>query len=114
MEGHGRSLCRRHCGLVVRRRMHERGVAKIPSRAEARNPAAWPVFAQTVKLLCRPRYKSLDRPRSAVARRKMTPKHYHLIGIAGTAMGSLAGLLRSAGHKVTGSDANVYPPMSDQ
>ena len=44
----------------------------------------------------------------------MTPRHYHLIGIAGTAMGSLAGLLRSAGHKVTGSDANVYPPMSDQ
>jgi UDP-N-acetylmuramate: L-alanyl-gamma-D-glutamyl-meso-diaminopimelate ligase len=42
------------------------------------------------------------------------PKHYHLIGIAGTAMASLAGLLRSAGHTVTGSDANVYPPMSDE
>ena len=41
-------------------------------------------------------------------------KHYHLIGIGGTAMGSLAGLLRAAGHKVTGSDQNVYPPMSDQ
>jgi UDP-N-acetylmuramate: L-alanyl-gamma-D-glutamyl-meso-diaminopimelate ligase len=41
-------------------------------------------------------------------------KHYHLIGIAGTAMGSLAGLLRAAGHRVTGSDENVYPPMSDQ
>ena len=41
-------------------------------------------------------------------------KHYHLIGIGGTAMGSLAGLLRAAGHKVTGSDENVYPPMSDQ
>ena len=40
--------------------------------------------------------------------------HYHLIGIAGTAMGSLAGLLKSAGHEVTGSDANVYPPMSTQ
>jgi UDP-N-acetylmuramate: L-alanyl-gamma-D-glutamyl-meso-diaminopimelate ligase len=40
--------------------------------------------------------------------------HYHLIGIAGTAMGSLAGLLRAAGHHVTGSDENVYPPMSDQ
>ncbi len=38
--------------------------------------------------------------------------HYHLIGIAGTAMGSLAGLLREAGHTVTGSDAGVYPPMS--
>jgi UDP-N-acetylmuramate: L-alanyl-gamma-D-glutamyl-meso-diaminopimelate ligase len=43
-----------------------------------------------------------------------TPRHYHLIGIAGTAMASLAGLLRSAGHTVTGSDENVYPPMSDQ
>ncbi|HEU0014532.1 MAG TPA: UDP-N-acetylmuramate:L-alanyl-gamma-D-glutamyl-meso-diaminopimelate ligase [Longimicrobium sp.] len=42
------------------------------------------------------------------------PRHYHLIGIAGTAMGSLAGLLRAAGHRVTGSDENVYPPMSTQ
>jgi UDP-N-acetylmuramate: L-alanyl-gamma-D-glutamyl-meso-diaminopimelate ligase len=41
-------------------------------------------------------------------------KHYHLIGIGGTAMGSLAGLLRAAGHRVTGSDENVYPPMSEQ
>ncbi|MQA90423.1 MAG: UDP-N-acetylmuramate:L-alanyl-gamma-D-glutamyl-meso-diaminopimelate ligase [Gemmatimonas sp.] len=43
----------------------------------------------------------------------MTKKHYHLIGIGGTAMGSVAGLLREAGHHVTGSDENVYPPMSD-
>ena len=40
--------------------------------------------------------------------------HYHLIGIAGTAMGSLAGLLREKGHRVTGSDSGVYPPMSTQ
>jgi UDP-N-acetylmuramate: L-alanyl-gamma-D-glutamyl-meso-diaminopimelate ligase len=39
-------------------------------------------------------------------------KHYHLLGIGGTAMGSLAGLLAAAGHRVTGSDENVYPPMS--
>jgi len=39
--------------------------------------------------------------------------HYHLIGIAGTAMGSLAGLLRARGHQVTGSDQGVYPPMSE-
>ena len=38
--------------------------------------------------------------------------HYHLIGIGGTAMASLAGLLKAAGHHVTGSDENVYPPMS--
>ena len=39
---------------------------------------------------------------------------YHLIGIAGTAMGSLAGLLRAKGYEVTGSDQGVYPPMSTQ
>ncbi len=44
----------------------------------------------------------------------MEKLHYHLIGIAGTAMASVAGLLRSAGHQVTGSDEGVYPPMSDQ
>jgi UDP-N-acetylmuramate: L-alanyl-gamma-D-glutamyl-meso-diaminopimelate ligase len=42
------------------------------------------------------------------------PRHYHLIGIGGTAMASLAGLLRAAGHRVTGSDENVYEPMSSQ
>ncbi|KXK04250.1 MAG: UDP-N-acetylmuramate:L-alanyl-gamma-D-glutamyl- meso-diaminopimelate ligase [Acidobacteria bacterium OLB17] len=40
--------------------------------------------------------------------------HYHLIGICGTAMASLAGMLLARGHKVTGSDQNVYPPMSTQ
>src|SRR4026208_419343 len=38
--------------------------------------------------------------------------HYHLIGICGTAMASLAGMLQARGHLVTGSDLNVYPPMS--
>jgi UDP-N-acetylmuramate: L-alanyl-gamma-D-glutamyl-meso-diaminopimelate ligase len=38
----------------------------------------------------------------------------HLIGICGTGMGSLAGLLKAAGHDVRGSDAEVYPPMSTQ
>ena len=38
--------------------------------------------------------------------------HYHLIGICGTAMASLAGMLQASGHHVTGSDENVYPPMS--
>ncbi|HEV2904949.1 MAG TPA: UDP-N-acetylmuramate:L-alanyl-gamma-D-glutamyl-meso-diaminopimelate ligase, partial [Pyrinomonadaceae bacterium] len=37
---------------------------------------------------------------------------YHLIGICGTAMASLAGMLQARGHKVTGSDEHVYPPMS--
>ena len=43
-----------------------------------------------------------------------SPRHYHLIGIGGTAMASLAGLLTEAGYPVTGSDENVYPPMSDR
>jgi UDP-N-acetylmuramate: L-alanyl-gamma-D-glutamyl-meso-diaminopimelate ligase len=38
--------------------------------------------------------------------------HYHLIGICGTAMAALAGMLQARGHHVTGSDQNVYPPMS--
>jgi UDP-N-acetylmuramate: L-alanyl-gamma-D-glutamyl-meso-diaminopimelate ligase len=40
-------------------------------------------------------------------------KHIHLIGICGTAMASLAGMLQLRGHRVTGSDSAVYPPMSD-
>src|SRR5581483_8839107 len=40
-------------------------------------------------------------------------KHVHLIGICGTAMASLAGMLQERGFRVTGSDAAVYPPMSD-
>ncbi len=41
-------------------------------------------------------------------------KRIHLIGVAGTGMGSFAGMLKAAGHEVTGSDENVYPPMSTQ
>lgn len=40
--------------------------------------------------------------------------HVHILGICGTFMGSLAVLAKQLGHKVTGSDANVYPPMSTQ
>jgi UDP-N-acetylmuramate: L-alanyl-gamma-D-glutamyl-meso-diaminopimelate ligase len=40
-------------------------------------------------------------------------KHIHLIGICGTAMASLAGMLNQRGHRVTGSDAAAYPPMSE-
>ncbi|HTV81722.1 MAG TPA: UDP-N-acetylmuramate:L-alanyl-gamma-D-glutamyl-meso-diaminopimelate ligase [Acidobacteriaceae bacterium] len=40
-------------------------------------------------------------------------KHFHLIGICGTAMASLAGMLELKGHRVTGSDQAAYPPMSD-
>lgn len=40
--------------------------------------------------------------------------HIHILGICGTFMGSLAQLARAQGHRVTGADQNVYPPMSDQ
>lgn len=42
----------------------------------------------------------------------MKTKHFHFIGICGTAMGSAAAALRKQGHTVTGSDNAVYPPMS--
>ena len=40
--------------------------------------------------------------------------HIHILGICGTFMGGIAQLARAAGHRVTGCDANVYPPMSTQ
>src|SRR6201996_9411498 len=40
-------------------------------------------------------------------------RHIHLIGVCGTAMASLAGLLQLKGHRITGSDSAAYPPMSD-
>ena len=40
--------------------------------------------------------------------------HIHILGICGTFMGGLAALAREGGHRVTGCDANVYPPMSEQ
>ncbi len=42
-----------------------------------------------------------------------TVRHIHLMGICGTGVGALAGMLKAAGYLVTGSDQNVYPPMSD-
>ena len=40
--------------------------------------------------------------------------HVHILGVCGTFMGGIAALARAAGHRVTGSDHNVYPPMSEQ
>jgi UDP-N-acetylmuramate: L-alanyl-gamma-D-glutamyl-meso-diaminopimelate ligase len=40
-------------------------------------------------------------------------RRVHLVGVAGTGMGAFAGMLKAAGYEVTGSDDNVYPPMSD-
>jgi UDP-N-acetylmuramate: L-alanyl-gamma-D-glutamyl-meso-diaminopimelate ligase len=46
--------------------------------------------------------------------REVYRMHIHILGICGTFMGGLAALAKEAGHTVTGSDANVYPPMSTQ
>ena len=40
--------------------------------------------------------------------------HVHILGICGTFMGGIAAIARAAGHTVSGSDRNVYPPMSTQ
>src|SRR5438477_6897182 len=40
-------------------------------------------------------------------------RRIHLVGVAGTGMGSFAGMLKASGYEVTGSDENVYPPMSE-
>ncbi len=45
---------------------------------------------------------------------KEAPKHIHIIGICGTFMGGLALIAREMGYQVSGSDQNVYPPMSTQ
>jgi UDP-N-acetylmuramate: L-alanyl-gamma-D-glutamyl-meso-diaminopimelate ligase len=42
------------------------------------------------------------------------PMHIHILGICGTFMGGIAAIAKQAGHTVTGCDAQVYPPMSDQ
>lgn len=46
-------------------------------------------------------------------RAPLAPRHIHLIGICGTAMAALAGMLRERGMQITGSDQQIYPPMSD-
>jgi UDP-N-acetylmuramate: L-alanyl-gamma-D-glutamyl-meso-diaminopimelate ligase len=42
------------------------------------------------------------------------PRHLHILGICGTFMGGIAAVAQAAGYRVTGCDANVYPPMSEQ
>jgi len=51
--------------------------------------------------------------RARLSRYMGDKKHIHLIGICGTAMASLAGMLQQRGYRVTGSDAAAYPPMSE-
>ena len=73
-------------------------------------PAAW-----TVRVLTLPLLERAGSARAAGAKPTIiAPMHIHILGICGTFMGGLAALAREAGHKVTGCDAGVYPPMSDQ
>jgi UDP-N-acetylmuramate: L-alanyl-gamma-D-glutamyl-meso-diaminopimelate ligase len=51
---------------------------------------------------------------AAAARITAPTQHVHILGIGGTFMGGIAALAKSLGHRVTGSDANIYPPMSTQ
>ena len=55
---------------------------------------------------------SWSAPRSDPLRR--IQMHVHILGICGTFMGGIAAIAKAAGHRVTGSDKNVYPPMSTQ
>ena len=61
-------------------------------------------------MLRRGQVKSQDSPEII----DLSSMHIHILGICGTFMGGLAVLAKEAGHKVTGCDANVYPPMSTQ
>ena len=42
-----------------------------------------------------------------------TVRHIHIMGVCGTGMAAMAGMLKDSGYRVSGSDQNVYPPMSD-
>lgn len=59
--------------------------------------------------------KNTERPLSGDLNIKPNKiSHIHLMGICGTGMASLAGMLKEMGYHITGSDRNIYPPMSDQ
>ena len=62
----------------------------------------------------RPSGRRRLRAKRSFALPRIVRMHLHVLGICGTFMGGLAALAREAGHRVTGCDANVYPPMSDQ
>ena len=60
------------------------------------------------------RSRTIAQPDSREAARSIDyAMHIHILGICGTFMGGIAAIARAAGHRVTGCDANVYPPMSD-
>jgi UDP-N-acetylmuramate: L-alanyl-gamma-D-glutamyl-meso-diaminopimelate ligase len=75
-----------------------------------------PVTNTSVAEYYRAKAAQLPRATARLAPRKPIPKdarRIHVIGVCGTAMGSLAALLKDAGYEVTGSDTGCYPPISD-
>src|SRR6218665_1599621 len=84
-------------------------------------PARWPPPCPICRISRRRTWASsppdnhpIRRLARACGRLRIRLMHIHILGICGTFMGGVAALAREAGHKVTGCDAGVYPPMSDQ
>src|SRR5690606_6327573 len=83
-------------------------LARCCERSSKPSPVPWRRPETLVGAVCYPR-RHFFAPASL-----RTSMHIHILGICGTFMGSLAVLAKELGHHVTGSDANVYPPMSTQ
>ncbi len=76
------------------------------------SPEAESYYTKKLERLADKDLRIFSRP--PVSGRPPLSTRIHLIGICGTAVGSLAGLLSEAGYQVSGSDEKAYPPMSDQ
>src|SRR5512140_712652 len=89
-----------------------------PSAMNSSTPSPAPPPASSGRSSCASasRTEPQVRRRAAAAREAwiIERMHIHILGICGTFMGGLAALAREAGHRVTGWDGGVYPPMSDQ
>jgi UDP-N-acetylmuramate: L-alanyl-gamma-D-glutamyl-meso-diaminopimelate ligase len=81
-----------------------KGIANRHHTERAKNAA-------TYFTACGQRYNTLSLSRDSPA---TVPMHLHILGICGTFMGGLAVIAKQLGHRVTGCDTNVYPPMSTQ
>jgi hypothetical protein len=102
----------------------DRAAAELRRRDGHRQGALQPLLPRHARPRRVPGAGAVRRPASSAPRTaplKVTSgsarsraMHIHILGICGTFMGGLAALAREAGHRVTGCDAGVYPPMSDQ
>src|SRR5437870_7699503 len=111
--GH-RHCCRRHARLVC---LRHGGRAPASIRAGARHRDAGLCLVRAwlaAPRNCGPTGASGSLSLVHHHPLKTPSMHLHIVGICGTFMGGIAAIARAAGHKVTGCDANVYPPMSHQ